>query len=147
MAQASASIPVSTGTGETGEDSEALYGIADLAAHFDISQRTIRFYEDKGLISPKRVGTQRIYTETDRQRLSLILRAKAIGSKLSEIRTFLELFGREGEGRERQLRYVIERTGEKIAELENKRRQIDETLDELRIIHEGSKERLRKLKG
>ncbi|HCY56013.1 MAG TPA: MerR family transcriptional regulator, partial [Oceanicaulis sp.] len=77
----------------------------------------------------------------------LILRAKAIGSKLSEIRTFLELFGREGEGRERQLRYVIERTGEKIAELEDKRRQIDETLDELRLIHEGSKERLRKLKG
>lgn len=129
------------------EASETLYGIADLAAHFDISQRTIRFYEDKGLLSPKRVGTQRIYTETDRQRLSLILRAKAIGSKLSEIRTFLELFGREGEGREKQLRYVIERTGEKIAELENKRRQIDETLEELRLIHEGSKERLKRLKG
>lgn len=140
MAQAQASK-------KAGTDSETLYGIADLAAHFDISQRTIRFYEDKGLISPRRVGTQRIYTETDRQRLSLILRAKAIGSRLSEIRTFLELFGREGEGRERQLRYVIERTGEKITELENKRRQIDETLDELRLIHEGSKERLRKLKG
>lgn len=126
---------------------EPLYGIADLAEHFGISLRTIRFYEDKGLISPQRVGTQRIYTETDRQRLSLILRAKAIGSKLSEIRTFLELYGREGEGRERQLRFVIERTGEKIAELEDKRRQIDETLDELRIIHEGSKERLAKLKG
>lgn len=132
---------------QAGEASETLYGIADLAAHFSISQRTIRFYEDKGLISPKRVGSQRIYTETDRQRLSLILRAKAIGSKLSEIRTFLELYGREGEGRERQLRFVIERTGEKIAELEDKRRQIDETLDELRIIHEGSKARLAKLKG
>lgn len=140
MAQASASMKAD----ETGE---TLYGIADLAAYFDISQRTIRFYEDKELISPRRVGTQRIYTETDRQRLSLILRAKAIGSKLSEIRTFLELFGREGEGRERQLRYVIERTGEKIAELEDKRRQIDETLEELRLIHEGSKERLKKLKG
>jgi DNA-binding transcriptional MerR regulator len=136
----------SAGT-KTEDAGETLYGIADLAAHFDISQRTIRFYEDKGLLSPQRVGTQRIYTETDRQRLSLILRAKAIGSKLSEIRTFLELFGREGEGRERQLRYVIDRTGEKIAELENKRRQIDETLEELRLIHEGSKERLRKLKG
>ncbi|MFN3835956.1 MAG: MerR family transcriptional regulator [Glycocaulis sp.] len=126
---------------------EPLYGIADLAEHFGISLRTIRFYEDKGLLSPQRVGTQRVYTETDRQRLSLILRAKAIGSKLSEIRTFLDLYGREGEGREKQLRYVIERTGEKIAELEDKRRQIDETLDELRIIHEGSKERLKKLKG
>ncbi len=126
---------------------EPLYGIADLAEHFGISLRTIRFYEDKGLISPQRVGTQRVYTETDRQRLSLILRAKAIGSKLSEIRTFLDLYGREGEGREKQLRYVIERTGEKIAELEDKRRQIDETLDELRLIHEGSKDRLKKLKG
>lgn len=129
------------------EAEEPLYGIADLAAHFDISQRTIRFYEDKGLLSPKRVGTQRIYSERDRKRLSLILRAKAVGTKLSEIRTFLELYGREGEGREKQLRYVIARTGETIAELKEKRRQIDETLEELRLIHEGSKERLRKLKG
>ncbi|MGP1275063.1 MAG: MerR family transcriptional regulator, partial [Caulobacterales bacterium] len=75
------------------EAEEPLYGIADLAAHFDISQRTIRFYEDKGLLSPKRVGTQRIYSERDRKRLSLILRAKAVGTKLSEIRTFLELYG------------------------------------------------------
>lgn len=121
---------------------EALYGIADLAEAFGVTPRAIRFYEDKGLLHPRRVGQQRIYTEADKRRLSLILRAKAIGSKLSDIKTFLDLYGREGEGRERQLRFVIEKTAEKIAELEDKRAQIDTTLSELKVIHDGAKERL-----
>ncbi|TGY90429.1 MerR family DNA-binding transcriptional regulator [Marinicauda algicola] len=121
---------------------EALYGIADLAEAFGVTPRAIRFYEDKGLLHPRRVGQQRIYTEADKRRLSLILRAKAIGSKLSDIKTFLDLYGREGEGRERQLRFVIEKTAEKIAELEDKRAQIDTTLAELKVIHDGAKERL-----
>ena len=120
----------------------ALYGIADLAEAFGVTPRAIRFYEDKGLLHPRRVGQQRIYTEADKRRLSLILRAKAIGSKLSDIKTFLDLYGREGEGRERQLRFVIEKTAEKIAELEDKRAQIDTTLSELKVIHDGAKERL-----
>lgn len=121
---------------------QALYGIADLAGAFGVTTRAIRFYEAKGLLSPRRVGTQRIYTEADRTKLGLILRAKAIGSKLSDIKTFLDLYGREGEGRERQLEFVIEKTAEKIAELEDKRAQIDTTLSELKLIHEGARERL-----
>lgn len=126
---------------------DKIYGIADLAEQHGVSQRTIRFYEDKGLMSPQRVGTQRIYTEFDSKRLGLILRAKAIGSTLADIKTFLELYGREGEGRNKQLEFVIEKTAMEIAKLEDKRAQIDATLAELRVIHDGSKERLARRKS
>lgn len=126
---------------------ETLYGIAELADVHGVSQRTIRFYEDKALLSPRRVGGQRVYTEADSKRLSLILRAKAIGTKLSDIRTFLELYGREGEGRLRQLEFVIGKTAAEIEALEAKKRQIDQTLAELRIIHDGAKERLARRRG
>lgn len=126
---------------------ETLYGIAELAHVHGVSQRTIRFYEDKGLLSPRRVGGQRVYCEADSKRLSLILRAKAIGTKLSDIRTFLELYGREGEGRVRQLEFVIEKTAAEIAALEAKKRQIDQTLSELKLIHDGARERLDHRRG
>jgi len=124
-----------------------IYGIAELAEQHGVTQRTIRFYEDKGLMSPRRVGGQRVYTEFDSKRLGLILRAKAIGTKLADIKTFLELYGREGEGRIQQLQFVIEKTASEIAKLEAKRDQIDATLDELRLIHDGSKARLAKQRG
>ncbi|PWE18120.1 MerR family transcriptional regulator [Marinicauda salina] len=126
---------------------DALYGIAELAEAFGVTRRAIRFYESKGLLSPRRVNGQRVYTEADRTRLGLILRAKAIGSKLSEIKTFLDLYGREGEGRERQLEYVIDKTAAKIDELEAKKAQIETTLSELRVIHDGAKARLAKRRG
>ena len=124
--------------------SDQIYGIAELAEQHGVTQRTIRFYEDKGLMSPRRVGGQRVYTEFDSKRLGLILRAKSIGSTLADIKTFLELYGQEGEGRAKQLEFVIDKTATEIANLEAKRDQIDATLEELRIIHEGSKARLQK---
>lgn len=120
----------------------ALYGIAELAEAHGVTPRTIRFYESKGLLKPRRAGGQRVFTEADSTRLKLILRAKAIGSSLSDIKTFLELYGREGEGRARQLQFVIDKTASEIEALQAKRAQIDETLKELRTIHEGAKERL-----
>lgn len=124
------------------QGSDALYGIAELAALCQVTPRAIRFYESKGLLTPRRVGAHRVFTEADRIRLGLILRAKAIGSSLADIRTFLELYGREGEGRVRQLEFVIEKTAAEIAALEDKRTQIETTLAELRVIHEGAKARL-----
>ena len=100
-----------------------------------ISLRALRFYEDKGPLSPRRINGARVYARRDRARLALILRAKAIGSPLSEIKRYLDLYGDHGEGRSQQLTYVIERTDTEIAELEKKRAQIDETLAELRVIN------------
>ncbi|MFO1407423.1 MAG: MerR family DNA-binding transcriptional regulator [Steroidobacteraceae bacterium] len=118
------------------EANEEIYGIAELSREFGISPRAIRFYEAKGLLKPRRVNGARVYTRRDRARLSLILRAKAIGSSLAEIRHYLDLYGSRGEGRVAQLRYVLARTDEAIGELEQRRTHIETTLAELRLIND-----------
>ncbi len=117
------------------DDTGELFGITQLCQEFGISARAIRFYEDKGLLLPRRVNAARVYTRRDRARLALILRSKAIGASLAEIKHYLELYGAHGEGRAQQLRFVAERTGQAIAGLERKREHIDATLAELRIIN------------
>jgi DNA-binding transcriptional MerR regulator len=117
------------------DDAAELFGIAELCREFGISPRAIRFYEDKGLLAPRRVNGTRVYTRRDRARLSLILRAKAIGSSLAEIKHYLDLYGAHGEGRTVQMKYVLDKTSKAIAELEQKRAHIDASLAELRIIN------------
>ena len=124
------------------EGAAELFGITELCREFGISLRALRFYEDKGLLSPRRVNGARVYSRRDRARLALILRAKAIGSSLAEIKRYLDLYGDQGEGRTQQLAFVIERTDQEIADLEKKRAQIDETLAELRLINGLSREKL-----
>ena len=119
-----------------------MFGIAELCTEFGITLRALRFYEDKGLLAPRRVNGARVYTRRDRARLALILRAKDIGSPLSEIKRYLDLYGDHGEGRSQQLSYVIDRTDTAIAELEQKRAQIDETLAELRVINASCRRHL-----
>jgi len=114
-----------------------LFGITELCREFGISLRAIRFYEDKGLLQPRRINGTRVYTRRDRARLSLILRAKAIGSSLAEIKHYLDLYGSHGEGRAQQMRFVLTRTDAAIAELEQKRAHIDATLAELRVINDA----------
>jgi DNA-binding transcriptional MerR regulator len=117
------------------DDAAELFGITELCKEFGISPRAIRFYEDKELLSPRRVNGTRVYTRRDRARLSLILRAKAIGSSLAEIKHYLDLYGTHGEGRAQQMKFVLDRTGRAIADLEQKRAHIDATLAELRLIN------------
>jgi DNA-binding transcriptional MerR regulator len=117
------------------ENTGELFGITELCREFGITLRTIRFYEDKGLLAPRRVNGTRVYTRRDRARLALILRSKAIGASLADIKHYLDLYGAGGEGRVQQLRYVLQRTDAAIAELEQKRAHIDATLAELRVIN------------
>lgn len=124
------------------EGNSELFGITELCKEFGITLRALRFYEDKGLLSPRRVNGARVYTRRDRARLALILRAKDIGSPLSEIKRYLDLYGDHGEGRTQQLTYVIDRTDTAIGELEQKRAQIDETLAELRVINASCRKHL-----
>ena len=112
-----------------------LFGIAELCREFGITLRSIRFYEDKGLLAPRRVGGVRVYTRRDRARLALILRSKAIGASRAEIKHYLDLYGAHGEGRTQQMKFVLARTDAAIAELETKRAHIDATLAELRVIN------------
>lgn len=124
------------------DDGGELFGISELCAEFGITLRTIRFYEDKGLLAPRRINGTRVYSRKDRARLALILRSKAIGASLEEIKHFLDLYGAHGEGRVQQLRWVLERTDAAIAELELKRAHIDAALAELRVINGAVRERL-----
>jgi DNA-binding transcriptional MerR regulator len=124
------------------DDGGELYGVTEICREFSISPRALRFYEDKGLLGPKRVNGTRVYTRRDRARLKLILRSKAIGASLAEIKHYLELYGAHGEGRVKQLRWVQERTDETIRELEQKRAHIDAALAELRLINAEVRARL-----
>ncbi|EEA92755.1 MerR family DNA-binding transcriptional regulator [Pseudovibrio sp. JE062] len=114
---------------------QELFGIGDLAEEFEISTRSIRFYESKGLISPQRVNGVRIYNRKDRARLALILRGKAIGSSLSEIKHFLDLYGQHGEGHRQQLEYLASRTGEVLKELSARKDALEVTISEIQSIH------------
>ena len=124
------------------EDTGELFGISELCSEFGITLRTIRFYEDKGLLAPRRVNGARVYTRRDRARLALILRSKAIGAPLAEIKHFLDLYGAQGEGRVQQARWVRERTDAAIREMEEKRAHIDATLAELRLINTAVRKQL-----
>ena len=117
------------------EDAAELFGITELCTQFGITLRTIRFYEDKGLLAPRRVNGTRVYTRRDRARLALILRSKAIGASLADIKQYLDLYGNAGEGRRQQAEWLLGRTDAAIGELEQKRAHIEATLAELRLIN------------
>ena len=106
------------------------WSIAELAAEFDVTLRTIRFYEDLGLISPARRGTQRVFGTRDRIRLKLILRGRRLGMTLDEIRTIIDMYDAEP-GEVGQLHYLLEQLDARRADLEERRRDIEESLVEL----------------
>lgn len=114
------------------------YTIRDLASEFDITTRTIRFYEEKGYINPKRNGTQRIYDASDRTSLRLILRGKRLGLSLEETADMIRMYGEPG-GNRKQLEKFIRRIGEKRAELERKSRDLQKMLDDLQHVEQKAR--------
>src|SRR5271170_1250244 len=85
--------PLSAGRGIVDDAPAAgLFSVSQLAGQLGVTARTIRFYEDKHLISPQRAGTTRVYTPRDRARLTLILRGKRLGFSLREVKEFLDLY-------------------------------------------------------
>ena len=110
---------------------DELYGITELAKEYGISLRAIRFYEDKGLLAPRRINGGRAYTRRDKVRLGLILRGKAVGMSLAEIEHILSLYGERGEGHAAQLEYLIARIDTAMAELDQRRRHLEAMLGEL----------------
>jgi DNA-binding transcriptional MerR regulator len=106
------------------------WSIAELAAEYDVTLRTIRFYEDRGLLTPERRGTVRVYHPRDRVRLALILRGKRLGFSLDEIAKIVDMYDAEP-GEEGQLEYLLDQIAHRRAELEQRRRDIEETLQDL----------------
>ncbi len=118
------------------------YSITELCERFDVTPRTLRYYEEIGLLTPQRRGTHRVYNERDRVRLQLILRGRRLGFSLEEIREILELYDRDKTGRT-QLKEALRKGEEKlraieaqIAELEAMRRELQERAAEIRRMLE-----------
>jgi len=118
--------------------------ITELAEDFGVTLRTIRFYEDRGLIMPQRRGQQRVYRPRDRVRLALILRGKRLGFSLGEIQTIVDMYDAEP-GEAGQLRYLLEQISVRRTELEQRRRDIEETLAELDEVEARCREDLARL--
>jgi DNA-binding transcriptional MerR regulator len=110
-----------------------LYTVTELAKELGMTARAVRFYEDKGLITPQRAGTTRVYTARDRARMILILRGKRLGFSLSTIREYLDLYDADVT-QHAQLRLLLEAVGKRRDQLLAQRQAIDEALAELADI-------------
>ena len=119
----------------------ASWSITELAEEFGVTLRTLRHYEDVGLITPERRGTTRVFHPRDRIRLQLILRGKRLGFSLPEIRTIVNMYD-EQPGEAGQLQYLLDQIEVRRAELEQLRRDIDETTVELDRVEARCREDL-----
>jgi DNA-binding transcriptional MerR regulator len=111
----------------------SLYSVGELGEALGVSTRTIRFYEDKGLIAPRRVGNNRVYTQRDRARMVLILRGKRLGFSLRDIKDYLDLYDLDPT-LAKQVRLLLEAVNSRIQRLEDQRAAVNETLAELREV-------------
>ena len=130
----------------TATQAERTWSITDLAREHDVTLRTIRFYEDRGLLTPERRGTHRIYRNRDRIRLGLVLRGRRLGFTLDEIARIVDMYDAEP-GETGQLRYLLDQIAARRSELEQRRRDIDQTLAELDEVERRCREDLHRLRG
>jgi DNA-binding transcriptional MerR regulator len=127
------------------ENEQESWTIAQVADEFGITHRTVRHYEDLGLLSPERRGLNRVYHRRDRTRLNLILRGKRLGFPLEEIRTIIDLYDAP-RGRASQLEYVLGQIDERRADLEQRRRDLDDALKELDAFEDSCRSDLTRLR-
>ena len=105
--------------------------IREMCEAFDVTPRTLRFYESKELLTPIRVGTKRLFTRRDRARLALILRGKRFGFSLEDIRQTLDLYDRDG-GKTAQRQKAYELAMKRLAEMEAQRAELDLAIADLK---------------
>ena len=110
--------------------SETLYNVTQLATELGVTARTVRFYEDKGLLTPQRAGNTRIFAHRDKVRLILILRGKRLGFSLREIKEYLDLYAADPTQRE-QWRDLLKKVQGRIDQLVDQQKALIETLGEL----------------
>ncbi len=118
------------------------FTISELASEFGLTPRTIRFYEDEGLISPGRSGMNRVYSRRDRARLELICRGKRLGFSLAEVKEFLDLYNRDQRQIE-QMKYAASLARQRIESLEIQLQDVKQTLTDLRRIEKEMVDYLR----
>ncbi len=121
------------------------YTITELTREFDISTRTLRFYEDEGLIAPVRRGRTRLFKPSDRVLIKQIMRGKRLGFSIAEIREVIQMY-KAPPGEVGQLNTIVEKVEEKRSELRQKRKDIEETLAELDAVEEACVNRLAEMR-
>lgn len=119
--------------------------IREMCDAFDVTPRTLRFYESKELLFPVREGQKRLFTKRDRARLKLILRGKRFGFSLEEIRQLLDLYD-IGDQQETQLNRTLDAAGKHLNELEQQREALDDAIEDLRSQINWVEDRLSALK-
>jgi DNA-binding transcriptional MerR regulator len=120
---------------------DKFYTITELTREFGVSTRTLRFYEDEGLIHPERRGRTRLFRPADRRLIQEILRGRRIGFTIAEIRDIIRVY-KDPPGEVGQLELLMGKVSEKREELRQKRRDIEETLTELDNVEEACLTRL-----
>lgn len=105
--------------------------VREMCDTFDVTPRTLRFYEAKELLFPERHGQKRLFTKRDRGRLKLIIRGKRFGFSLEEIRQLLDLY-HMGDQQQTQLARTYEIARDRLADLEARRDEMDQAIDDLR---------------
>jgi len=128
----------------TQHDPNRLFTITELSDELGVTPRAIRFYEARGLLKPRRVGTNRVYSYRDRARLQIILRGKRLGFSLALIQEYLELYDADP-SRKVQLPRLLAGARQRIRELEAQRQDLDLTLEELREIEDLTLDAMRRL--
>ena len=131
LPEKSISDEIENAVGGRDESKVTSFTIGDLAREFGVTLRTLRFYEDKGLLHPRREGANRIYGRRDRARLKLVLMGKRVGFSLIEIREMLDLYDLR-DGHTAQLQLALSKFQEQIALLELQKRDIEQAIDELK---------------
>ncbi|HSK54452.1 MAG TPA: MerR family DNA-binding transcriptional regulator [Jiangellales bacterium] len=135
----------SVSTRERGDVEDArTWSIAEIARDFGVTLRTVRFYEEHGLIFPERRGQQRVFHPRDRVRLALVLRGRRLGFPLEEIKKIVDMYDAEP-GESGQLRYLLAQIGDRRQELEHRRRDLDEALAELDELERRCRDDLTRL--
>lgn len=129
----SSAAPAAPAAKTNPRDAPRIYSIAELAREFAITARTIRFYEDEGLIKPRRAGLTRLYSLGDRTRLGWILRGKRLGFSLAEIKELLDLYQVDRTGVQ-QLRELLRRSRVHVSDLEKRRRDLDQHIAEFKEV-------------
>lgn len=128
---------------ELSSTERAEYSIGDLAREFDVTPRAIRFYEDQGLLAPKRAGQRRVYSLRDRTRLKLTLRGKRLGLTLSEIRELIDMYEPGRDERPQLERFLAVLEAHK-ASLLQQRADMEAQLSELQTFERKVKQQLRR---
>lgn len=124
---------------------EQLQGIQQVAERLGVTHRTLRFYEDKGLIEPARVGNTRIYSPREVARMQLILRGKRLGFTIREIKEFLDLYDVDHTGLE-QLQHLVAHIRTRMRKLESQQRALVKTMAELQVMEQEADARIAELK-